>query len=437
MKAIVAELADLLRGVADGTPPPTDSDLTVVLPPDERSVGVLAFPGQHIIVADVRADWVRSWLPDDDLTAPFGPPFLTLLSAVTGREIGNLDSVLVARAHGRRRGLELGEVTDSDHPRLARARQHRADVRAWVCPGGLLVIGRGVAGRWEVAVEVEPALRGFGLGRGLFGAALGLLPEGESVWAQVAPGNAASLRALLASGYRPVGAEVLLEPRTELAEGEPVEWFGSYLPVEEWDEEPEPAEFAAQAPSPEPEQAAGPEPQPEPEAAESRIAGPRVAELSAEPGIAEPRAAEPSAEPGIAEHRAAELSAEPRPAEPPAEPRPPAHRAAAPPAEAAPAAEARPAAEAGAVAEAGPAERPAGAHVEATPAPVFVPGDEPFEPVHFRLPPIEVAPRPVAGDRRPIESHTAEELAAAEAEAAAELDEDEDTELAERDEPHS
>lgn len=422
MKAIVAELADLLRGVADGTPPPTDSDLTVVLPPDERSVGVLAFPGQHIIVADVRADWVRSWLPDDDLTAPFGPSFLTLLSAVTGREIGNLDSVLVARAHGRRRGLELTEVTDSDHPRLARARLHRADVRAWVCPGGLLVIGRGVAGRWEVAVEVEPALRGFGLGRGLFGAALGLLPEGEPVWAQVAPGNAASLRALLASGYRPVGAEVLLEPRSELAEGEPVEWFGSYLPVEEWDEEPEPAEVATQAATPEPEPAAEPdaaapaaEPQPEPEAPESSIAEPR----------------------------AAEFPAEPRPAEPSAELRPPAH-----PAEAEPAAEAAPPAEAESAAETETAEaepaaesetgEPAAeAPVEATPAPVFVPGDEPFEPVHFRLPPIEVAPRPVAGDRRPIESHTAEELAAAEAEAAAELDEDEDTELAERDEPHS
>ncbi len=270
MKAFVAELADLLRGVADGTPPPADSELTVVLPPDERSVGVLAFPGQHIIVADVSTEWVRSWLPADDLSAPLGPRFLTLLSAVTGRAIGNIDAVLVARAHGRRRGLELAEITDSDHPRIARARRHRADVRAWACPGGLLVLGRGVAGRWEAAVEVEPALRGFGLGRGLFGAALGLLPEGESVWTQVAPGNAASLRALLAAGYHPIGAEVLLEPR-EPDDGEPIEWFGSYLPAEDWqDDEPEPVEAPAPAQAAaEPPPAAEPVPaEPEPVPAE-------------------------------------------------------------------------------------------------------------------------------------------------------------------------
>jgi hypothetical protein len=238
-KTIVAELADLLRGVADGTPPATDSDLTVVPPPDERSYGVLAFPGQHIIVADVAADWVRSWLPADDLGAPLGAPFLTLLAAVTGREIGTTDAVLVARGHGRRRGLDLAEITDGDHPRLVRARRHRTEVRAWECPGGLLVLGRGVAGRWEAAVEVAAGLRGFGLGRGLFGAALGLVNVGEPVWAQVAPGNAASLRAVLAAGYRPVGAEVLFAARTDLDELEPIEWFGSYLPDGDvdWDAE--------------------------------------------------------------------------------------------------------------------------------------------------------------------------------------------------------
>jgi RimJ/RimL family protein N-acetyltransferase len=44
------------------------------------------------------------------------------------------------------------------------------------------------------------------------------VPDGPSdpprttpkIWAQVAPGNAASVRAFLAAGYQPVGAEALL-----------------------------------------------------------------------------------------------------------------------------------------------------------------------------------------------------------------------------------
>ena len=46
----------------------------------------------------------------------------------------------------------------------------------------------------------------------LAAAAPALVPGGERVWAQVAPANVASLRAFLAAGYRPVGAEVLFGP---------------------------------------------------------------------------------------------------------------------------------------------------------------------------------------------------------------------------------
>ncbi|HEX5406082.1 MAG TPA: N-acetyltransferase [Pseudonocardiaceae bacterium] len=213
MTGTVAELADLMRSVADGEQLAADAVLTVVPPPDERSVGVLVFGGHNVVSTDVAGDRVRSWLPDDDLSAPTQPQFLTLLAAATGRVLDNLDLVLVAQATGRLGGAELTELTEFVEPlphRLARALAVRIGVRAWRCPGGLLTLGRGVAGRWEVSVEVEPALRGFGLGRGLFTAARGLLPAGELVWAQVAPGNAASVRAALAAGFRPVGAEVLL-----------------------------------------------------------------------------------------------------------------------------------------------------------------------------------------------------------------------------------
>jgi GNAT superfamily N-acetyltransferase len=95
---------------------------------------------------------------------------------------------------------------------VRRAHRYRDDVRAWQTSDGAgwLTLGRGLAGRWEVSFEVEPYARGQGLGRALAAAALGLLPAGTAVFAQVAPGNSVSLRATLAAGYTPVCGEVLL-----------------------------------------------------------------------------------------------------------------------------------------------------------------------------------------------------------------------------------
>jgi hypothetical protein len=78
--------------------------------------------------------------------------------------------------------------------------------------------GRAAAGSGRaVTVEVGPAHRSRGpaagwppAGRRLAAAAPALVPPGEPLWARVAPGNVASVRAFLAAGYRPVGAEVLL-----------------------------------------------------------------------------------------------------------------------------------------------------------------------------------------------------------------------------------
>ncbi|MGW2022575.1 hypothetical protein [Streptomyces decoyicus] len=75
-----------------------------------------------------------------------------------------------------------------------------------------MVIGRGVGGRWEPALEVDGSAQGRGLGRRPGYAARHLLPEGELLWAQVAPGNARGVRGIPAAGFVPVGAEVLMVP---------------------------------------------------------------------------------------------------------------------------------------------------------------------------------------------------------------------------------
>jgi RimJ/RimL family protein N-acetyltransferase len=97
------------------------------------------------------------------------------------------------------------------HERAARALRYRDDLEVWTAEGGVgvLVLGRGLAGRREVAFEVDPARRNRGLGRLLVAAARHLTPAGEPLFAQVAPGNVASLRVVEAAGFRPVGAEVL------------------------------------------------------------------------------------------------------------------------------------------------------------------------------------------------------------------------------------
>jgi GNAT superfamily N-acetyltransferase len=108
--------------------------------------------------------------------------------------------------------LELRPGADPDrHPRTARAQRYRGDLQVWTDPGGagVLLLGRGLAGRREVAFEVDPARRNRGLGRLLVAAARHLVPPGEVLFAQVTPGNAASLRVVEAAGFRPIGAEVL------------------------------------------------------------------------------------------------------------------------------------------------------------------------------------------------------------------------------------
>lgn len=206
-------LASLLSRVAAGDHPPPDGTVAVVAPPDGRSHGVLAFTAHHVVVADVTPAWVRSQLADGDLSAPLGPPFLAALERVTGRVIGNIDAVLVAAPAPGPPAVALTEVTGSDHVRVVRAHRYRTGIRVWTCDGGLVLLGRGLAGRLEVAVEVDPGHRGRGLGRRLFEAArslAGAVGPGEPLWAQVAPANVASVRALLQAGYRPAGAEALL-----------------------------------------------------------------------------------------------------------------------------------------------------------------------------------------------------------------------------------
>lgn len=209
------DLARILGRAAAGRLPPSDGRLCVVPQPSPRDCGVLAFTAHAVVFTDlppaevaVLAGAVDGVLAD--LSVPLNPPFLTALTARTGRRVNNIDLLTVAGPLPGPPDVALTPVDGGGHPRLARARRYRDAVRAWSVSGGMLVLGRGVAGRWEASVEVDPDGRGRGLGRALALAVRHLVPGSEPVWAQIAPGNAASVRAFGAAGFVPVGAEALL-----------------------------------------------------------------------------------------------------------------------------------------------------------------------------------------------------------------------------------
>lgn len=204
-------IAGLLDQLAAGDAPPADRSVTVVPAPEGARALVVGGTAWHVVAADVDPAWAAGAVAGNPLTSPLGARFLAALADRVGVEPGVLDAVLVAPSEPAAPGLELLPA-EVDHPRVRRALRHRRDVRVRATPdgAGLLVLGRGVAGRWEVAVEVEPAARG--LGTALAAAAPAFVPDAAPLWAQVAPANTASLRAFLAAGWRPDGAEVLFGP---------------------------------------------------------------------------------------------------------------------------------------------------------------------------------------------------------------------------------
>jgi hypothetical protein len=157
-----------------------------------------------------------------------------LVRLAAGRQIGSLDVVLVTTGRGggvsrggaagvsdqgpwaldRSHHVGLADRQDLEHhPRVERARHHRRDVRVLGDERGFVTIGSGLVGRTELSVELLDTEHNRGAGRDLIKRGLEAIHADMLVFAQVAPGNAASLRAFLAAGFVPIGSEVLIEPR--------------------------------------------------------------------------------------------------------------------------------------------------------------------------------------------------------------------------------
>jgi RimJ/RimL family protein N-acetyltransferase len=70
-------------------------------------------------------------------------------------------------------------------------------------------------GAIEVAIEIQPSRRNQGVARQALTEARRLVGSDGLLFAQTAPGNAASIRTFLTAGFRPIGSEVLFVPEPE------------------------------------------------------------------------------------------------------------------------------------------------------------------------------------------------------------------------------
>jgi hypothetical protein len=205
-------LIALMEDAARGRFPPADGLIEILPAPPGPAMAVVGFTGHHVIATAAPDAWVRAQLPNSDLLAPMSPRFLSALGQRLGLQDDGLDVLLAAK--GLLGPPAVTEVNRDNHPRVTRAHAHRSDVRVFEFQSGnaLLILGYGFAGRLEVACEVKDELRNQGIASRALVESRRLVAPEHILFAQTAPGNAASLRSLLAAGFQPIASEVLFFP---------------------------------------------------------------------------------------------------------------------------------------------------------------------------------------------------------------------------------
>jgi hypothetical protein len=200
---------------ARGRFPPVDGAVTLVPALPNGLECSVAFTGHAVIATALPAEEVLAHRPDG-FGGSTAPDLLRRLAGPNGW-IDVIDVTLFCNGVGGPPRLPSLTGVD-DHPRVRHARSLRTDVRVFGDERGIVTLAVGLAGRTELGIELHrPQDGSVGHGRSLIADALTLVDEGEPVFAGVAPGNARSLRAFLATGFVPLGSEVVLRPQREPA----------------------------------------------------------------------------------------------------------------------------------------------------------------------------------------------------------------------------
>ncbi len=214
-------LAELITEAAAGRFPAVDGGWRRVPPWRPGLEASMAFTGHSVFA--VAPDITDQRLAALGANGFGGAQDAWLITALAGPGgwVNCLDMVMAGRGTGQPgQPPRLVDRPDlATHPRAVFAAQVRDQPRQLGYPDrrrrALAVISRGIAGLTELSYELEPERRGQGGGAGLVRDALTAIPCGQLVLAGVAPGNVASVRALLAVGFTPL-ASILLFRRAGL-----------------------------------------------------------------------------------------------------------------------------------------------------------------------------------------------------------------------------
>ena len=215
-------LAGLITAAAEGRFPDPDGGWRRVPPWRPGLEAVLSFTGHAVFaVAPDIPDHRLAAIGADGFGGAHDPRLITALAGPEGW-IDCLDLLMAARGTGQA-GVppRLAERPDlAAHSRAAFAATIRDHPRVLGYPdpgrAALAIISRGIAGLTEVSFELEPGRRGRGGGSRLAADALTAVPAGQLAVAAVAPGNVASVRALLSAGFAPLGSVQLFRRAAQL-----------------------------------------------------------------------------------------------------------------------------------------------------------------------------------------------------------------------------
>ena len=207
-RVVEHSLGGLIAAVAWGRFPAADGSWRRVPPWRPGVEAIVAFTGHAVFAVEPDIpDRLLADLGADGFGGAHHPRLISTLAGAGGW-IDSLDMLLVARGTGTSPLVDRPDL--AAHPRAAFAARIRdcPRVMGYPDPGrsDIAVISTGIGGLTEISFELEPGHRGSGAGGGLVRDALGTIRDSDIAVAAVAPGNTASVRALLTAGFMPAGS---------------------------------------------------------------------------------------------------------------------------------------------------------------------------------------------------------------------------------------